>query len=311
MNNFSSLSSDLPPRRQPKQKRGQARVAKILLAATEVFTEVGYTAATTQQIADRANTAIGSIYQFFPDKLAIFHALEAEYLQQAQDFHQEFFKQDIYRPLVLGIGDLIDRFARYIERPLIHCIYLQFIQPPVPGLFLLLTDELGASVNQQSIVQHAAFYRQRNPALSQARSELLSEMAHRIYESLALVAVKSPADRRLVIYEELKAALYGYLHPHIGDHLLALHNNMMMCPHCQSDRVAKNGHHQDKQRYVCRACGRQFVDRYTIRGYPPETKQRCLDLHHQGMSFREIERQTNVSHNTVINWVKEDKLEAS
>jgi AcrR family transcriptional regulator len=311
MNNSSSLSSDISPRRQPKQKRGQARVEKILLAAVEVFTEVGYTAATTQQIADRANTAIGSIYQFFPDKLAIFHALEAEYLQQAQEFSQEFFKQDIYRPLGLGIGDLIDRFARYIERPLIHCIYLQFIQPPVPGLFLLLTDELGASVNQQSIVQHAAFYRQRNPALSQARSELLSEMAHRIYESLALVAVKSPADRRLVIYEELKAALYGYLHPHIGDHLLALHNNMMMCPHCQSDRVAKNGHHQDKQRYVCRACGRQFVDRYTIRGYPPETKQRCLDLHHQGMSFREIERQTNVSHNTVINWVKEDKLEAS
>ena len=274
-----------------------------MLAAIEVFTEVGYTAATTQQMADRAKTAIGSIYQFFPDKLAIFHALEVEYLQQAQEFEQEFFKQDIYHPLILGIGDLIDRFALYIERPLIRCVYLQSIQPPVSGLFLLLTDELGASINQQSISQHAAFYRQRNPALSQARSELLSEMAHRIYESLALVAVKSP-DRRIVIYEELKAALYGYLNPHIGDHLLALHNDMMICPHCQSDRVAKNGHHQDKQRYVCRACGRQFVDRYTVRGYPPEIKQRCLDLHQQGMSFREIERQTGISHNTVINWVK-------
>jgi AcrR family transcriptional regulator/transposase-like protein len=304
MNNSSSLSSDISPRRQPKQKRGQARVEKILLAAVEVFTEVGYTAATTQQIADRANTAIGSIYQFFPDKLAIFHALEAEYLQQAQEFSQEFFKQDIYRPLGLGIGDLIDRFARYIERPLIHCIYLQFIQPPVPGLFLLLTDELGASVNQQSIAQHAAFYRQRNPDLSQARSELLSEMAHRIYESLALVAVKSPADRRLVIYEELKAALYGYLNPHIGDHLLQVSNQLMICPDCQSDRVAKNGRQQGKQRYICRGCGRQFLDRYTPRGYPLEIRQRCLDLHAQGISFRKIERQTGVDCNTVINWVK-------
>ena len=202
------------------------------------------------------------------------------------------------------IGDLIDHFAGYIERPLIQCIYLQSIQPPVPGLFLLLTDELGKSITKQSIAQHAAVYRQRNPALSEERSELLSEMAHRIYESLALVAVRSPVDRRPIIYEELKAALYGYLNPHIGDHLLASHSNMMICSHCQSDRVAKNGHHQDKQRYVCRACGRQFVDRYTVRGYPPETKQRCLDLHHQGISFREIERQMGVSHNTVINWVK-------
>ena len=120
-----------------------------------------------------------------------------------------------------------------------------------------------------------------------------------------MVAVRSRVDRRPVIYEELKAALYGYLNPHIGDHLLTLHSNMMVCPHCQSDRVAKNGHHQDKQRYVCKACKRQFVDRYTIRGYPPETKQGCLNLHRAGISFREIERQTGVSHNTVINWVKE------
>jgi AcrR family transcriptional regulator len=309
MNNSSSLSRDTnliqrPPRRQPKQKRGQQRVAKILLAAAEVFAEVGYSAATTQQIADRASTAVGSIYQFFPDKLAIFHALEAEYLQQTEDFHQEFFQQDIYRPLESVIGDLIDRFAGYTERPLIQCIYLQFMQPPVPGLFLLLTDELGASIQQQSIVQHAAFYRQRNPTLSQARSELLSEMAHRIYEGLTLVAIKSLPERRPVIYEELKAALYGYLNPHIGDHLLPLHNDMMMCPDCQSDRVAKNGHHQGKQRYVCKDCGRQFLDSYTKRGYPLEIKQQCLDLHQQGMSFREIERKTGVSHNTVILWAK-------
>ena len=276
-----------------------------MLAAVEVFTQVGYTAATTQQIADRANTAIGSLYQFFPDKLAIFHALEAEYLQQAQEFGQEFFRQDVYRSLTSVIGDLIDHFAGYIKRPLIQCIYLQFIQPPIPGLFLLLTDELGESVQKQSIAEHAAVYRQRNPALSLEKSELLSEMAHRIYESLALVAVRSPVDRRPVIYEELKAALYGYLHPHIGDHLLISHGSMMICPHCQSDRVVKNGHHQSKQRYACKDCNRQFVDRYTVRGYPPETKQQCLDLHHQGMSFRQIERQTGVSHNTVINWVKE------
>jgi AcrR family transcriptional regulator len=68
MNKSSLMSSPNSLRRQPKQQRGQQRVAKILTAAAEVFAEVGYAAATTQQIADRANTAVGSIYQFFPDK---------------------------------------------------------------------------------------------------------------------------------------------------------------------------------------------------------------------------------------------------
>jgi transposase-like protein len=86
----------------------------------------------------------------------------------------------------------------------------------------------------------------------------------------------------------------------------------MICPNYQSDRVAKNGHQQGKQRYVCRGCRRQFVvreasallNRYVERGYPLEIRPQCLDLHRAGVSFREIERSTGVSHNTVINWVK-------
>jgi transposase-like protein len=116
--------------------------------------------------------------------------------------------------------------------------------------------------------------------------------------------MQSDKLHRQEIYGEIKNVLYVYLNPHIGDHLLALHNLKMICPDCQSDRVAKNGHQQGRQRYICRGCGRQFVDRYVERGYPLEIRQKCLDLHAQGISFREIERSTGVSHNTVINWVK-------
>jgi AcrR family transcriptional regulator len=304
MRNSSPLSSNPSSRRQPKQKRGQQRVEKILLAAAEVFAEVGYMAATTQQIADRANTAIGSIYQFFPDKLAIFHALEVEYLEQVEDFNRDFFANDSYRPLTSVIDDLIDRCVHYLERPILRCIHLQFLQPPVPGLFVLLTNEASDRYNQLSLTQNAEFCRKRNPALGQAQSELVSEVAHNIYSSMFTSIFRNPPDRRLALYGELKNALYGYLNPYIGDHLLTLHSEMMICPHCQSDRVAKNGHQKGKQRYVCRDCERQFLDLYAVRGYPLEVKQKCLDLHQQGASFREIERQTGVSHNTVINWVK-------
>ena len=63
-------------RRYPQQQRSQEKVEKILTAAAAVFWEVGYDAATTHAIAQRANTSVGTLYRFFPNKLALFHALD-------------------------------------------------------------------------------------------------------------------------------------------------------------------------------------------------------------------------------------------
>jgi AcrR family transcriptional regulator len=285
MSKSSFLSSDKTLRRQPQQQRGKQRVEKI------------------QQIADRASTAVGSIYQFFPDKLAIFNALFAEHLRLTEIIEANFFAQDLNFPLDRGISDYLDAYAIYFEQPIPRCIVVQYYLEPIVGMDMMMADI--PNLQSISFKRHANFYRQRNPNLSIAKSELLSEVAHKIVQGLTPNVLKSDEKYRQGIYAEIKDVLYGYLNPHIGDHLLLLSNQLMICPDCQSDRVAKNGRQQGKQRYICRGCGRQFVDRYTVRGYPPETKRRCLDLHQQGMSFREIERQTGVSHNTVINWVKE------
>jgi transposase-like protein/AcrR family transcriptional regulator len=302
MSDSSSLSSNKTLRRQPQQKRGKQRVEKILIAAAEVFAEAGFAAATIQQIARQANTAVGSIYQFFPDKLAIFNALFAEHLRLTESIEADFFAQDINFPLGRGISEYIDAYALYYEQPIPRCIVLQYYLQPIGGMDTIMADI--PNLQSISFKRHARMYRQRNPSLSIAKSELLSEVAHNIVQGLVPNALKSDEKYRQEIYAEIKDVLYGYLNPHIGDHLLVLHNKKMICPECQSDRVAKNGRHQEKQRYICRGCGRQFVDHYTVRGYPPETKQHCLDLHRQGLSFREIERSTGVNHNTVINWVK-------
>ena len=34
----------------------------------------------------------------------------------------------------------------------------------------------------------------------------------------------------------------------------------IVCPSCFSDRVKKNGHRQDRQNYLCKDCGRQFIE---------------------------------------------------
>jgi AcrR family transcriptional regulator/transposase-like protein len=310
MSKSSSLSTQKTLRRQPQQKRGQQRVEKILVAAAEVFAAAGFAAATIQQIADRANTAVGSIYQFFPDKLAIFHALFQEHLHQTDILEAKFFDGDLTRPIVDCISDYIDTYISYYEQPIPRCIALQDYLQPIPGLSDLMADLLvgaaspGENRVSSLIENHANLYRQRNPNLSVAKSKLLAEVAQHMCTSLFLRAIQSNEQHRQEIYAEIKNVLYVYLNPHIGDDLLNSHNQKMICPDCQSDRVAKNGHQQGKQRYVCRGCGRQFVDRYLARGYPLEIRQQCFDLHQQGVSFREIERRTGVSHNTVINWVK-------
>jgi AcrR family transcriptional regulator/transposase-like protein len=308
MSKSSSLSRDKTLRRQPQQKRGKQRVEKILIAAAEVFAEAGFAAATIQQIADRANTAVGSIYQFFPDKLAIFNALFAEHMRLTERIEADFFAQDIDFPLDRGISNYLDAYAIYFEQPIPRCIVVQYYLEPIGGMDTMMADI--PNLQSISFKRHANFYRQRNPNLTIAKSELLSEVAHNIVQGLVPNALKNDEKYRQEIYAEIKDVLYGYLNPHIGDHLLVSHSQKMICPDCQSGRVAKNGRQQGKQRYICRGCGRQFVDRYTDRGYPLEIRQKCLDLHQTGVSFREIERSTGVSHNTVINWVKDLNLQA-
>jgi len=64
-----------PLRRQPVQQRSAKRVEQMLDASAELIDEVGYEALTTTLIAKRAGVAVGSLYQFFPDKRAVVQAL--------------------------------------------------------------------------------------------------------------------------------------------------------------------------------------------------------------------------------------------
>lgn len=64
-----------PLRRVPVQGRSLARVSRMLDACAELVDEVGYDGLTTTLLAERASVAIGSVYQFFPDKRAIVQAL--------------------------------------------------------------------------------------------------------------------------------------------------------------------------------------------------------------------------------------------
>lgn len=79
----------------------------------------------------------------------------------------------------------------------------------------------------------------------------------------------------------------------------------MTCPHDRNHKVVKNGHRQGKQSYLCRECRRQFRENPQPPGYTAEVKDLCVKMSLNGMGFRGIERVTGISHNSIINWVRQ------
>ncbi len=93
-------------RRAPIQKRSQQRLEVILDRAAESFADVGYEATTMEQIAERAETSIGSLYQFFPNKAEMFRALVERSTQRCQTAYDALASVD---SVFLSWQDLLDQ----------------------------------------------------------------------------------------------------------------------------------------------------------------------------------------------------------
>lgn len=63
------------PRRNARQDRARDTIDTILEAAGRLLSSDGPLAVTTNRIAERAGVSIGSLYQYFPGKDAVLHAL--------------------------------------------------------------------------------------------------------------------------------------------------------------------------------------------------------------------------------------------
>jgi AcrR family transcriptional regulator len=76
-------------------QRGQQRRDLILDTAADLLVEGGTEAINTNAIADRAQIAVGSIYQYFANKEAILAALSDRYMQQLAANTLEALQQDV------------------------------------------------------------------------------------------------------------------------------------------------------------------------------------------------------------------------
>jgi AcrR family transcriptional regulator len=70
----------LKPRKSPRQARATATLDAIFEAAIQVLIADGPRRLTTTKVAERAGVSVGTMYQYFPHKQALFYALNERYL---------------------------------------------------------------------------------------------------------------------------------------------------------------------------------------------------------------------------------------
>jgi AcrR family transcriptional regulator len=256
MTEHSRSSSHL--RRQPKQQRGKERVEKILDAAAAVFDEVGYEAATTHLIAAKAGTAIGSLYQFFPDKAAIFKAMELRHAERVKAMWGEVdIPKIVQLPLRQMMHALTAAVAKLFEQPVSRVVFVQFF------LAREIFQSIDESMTQEAINFMASILKQRNPTLREEKYSLLAEVCVHSSNAVMLAALRSPDQaHRQRLAQQIEDLMVSYLEPHVGDNQLSNVMKVMICPHCRSQQLSKNGYRRGKQCYRCKECGKQFVENF-------------------------------------------------
>ena len=102
-----------PPRRSPIQQRSVATVEAILEATIQILDRSGPDALTTNLIAARAGISVGSLYQYFPDKQAIYSALHERHVDEVRRVIERALAgrasgslEDFARTLAEGLADV-------------------------------------------------------------------------------------------------------------------------------------------------------------------------------------------------------------
>jgi AcrR family transcriptional regulator len=121
-------------------------VQRILDACGVLLDEVGYEKLGTTAIAERAGVAVGSVYQFFPDKRAIVQALMLRSLDAYLQRLKQRFAAGELGSWRAGVGSGIDEYITMHRcEPGFHSVHLDEVLTDAGediDIALIISDEL-------------------------------------------------------------------------------------------------------------------------------------------------------------------------
>jgi AcrR family transcriptional regulator len=190
------------PRRVPQQRRGKRRVSALLDTAATVIAEKGYEQATMSEIARRAHSSIGSLYQFFPNKQAVAEAVREQYIE------------DINRSWTDLVGVAAKLSPEQLSRRLVT-VQLEIVERHPALLALLEIPPTSRTWRRRELirVRVAMALMAHKPRLGESKALRIASVVQLVSRGLLTLYAKSDDRERAGIVEEFKAVLVGYLAP--------------------------------------------------------------------------------------------------
>jgi AcrR family transcriptional regulator len=105
---MATRSAKSSVRRRPQQRRARQTVEAILDAVVRILKREGFQAITTNRVAEVAGVSIGSLYQYFPDRRAIFEALHQRHIEQIDRLFAAKFIEHAGSPLDQLMRAMVD-----------------------------------------------------------------------------------------------------------------------------------------------------------------------------------------------------------
>lgn len=199
-------------RRVPTQDRGLKRVEAILDAAEVLFADVGYEATTTEAIAQHAGASIGSLYQFFPNKKALFDALAARYLDRSRLLFAGLVSEGA---LDMPWPELLDRVIDSFW--MIHGSQTSFRAIWIHGKISLELLAAGDEVNREFAARVEQLLVHHAPAIPKKKRELIAMMLVETASALLFVASRRDEKTAALLVGETKSMLRSYVAKYVEE----------------------------------------------------------------------------------------------
>jgi AcrR family transcriptional regulator len=199
-------------RRIPTQARSQKRVDAILEAAGRLFSDAGFEATSMEAIAEEAGTSIGSVYQYFGDKRAVFLAMAERCLEKSRAaFARTLGEDPASRSTFELIDAMIDTFAGLEhEDPAFRALWrnIQLYPEYASADQAMVREFIGVTAGLLAV---------RAKELPAARRPLVATMVVETIVAMLFLAAREGRGESAEILGEAKTMIHRYLAPWLDE----------------------------------------------------------------------------------------------
>lgn len=110
-------------RKAPRQARSRLTVQAIIDSGARILSDEGWAAFTTNKVAEVAGVSIGSLYQYFPDKLSLIDAIRSRHMDDSLAVLRKAQADDL-SPVAFAVTVARGMIAAHSRYPGLHRVLL-------------------------------------------------------------------------------------------------------------------------------------------------------------------------------------------